>query len=173
MHLPPETRRLRFRPLVPADAAALADVFNDDYAKQFYGEMSLELAEKWVRKNEKRYLDDGSGLWALELLDTGEFIGDCGLAYQDVDSVRELEIGYHIHRDHRRKGFASEAAKACFEYGFANMDIERLISLVDKTNVASEGVASRLYNERSETVRANRPHWVYFTRREDWLKAQR
>jgi len=34
------------------------------------------------------------------LKSTGELIGDCGLTVQDVDGAKEVEIGYHVRRDH-------------------------------------------------------------------------
>ena len=169
MQIPPNTSRLKFRPLAPNDAPALAAVFNDPYARQYYPDMNLETAARWIEKNKARYRDDGYGFWALELLETGELIGDCGLVVQTVDDAQEVEIGYHIHSKHRRQGLASEAAQACLDFGFSNTDAERLISLVDKTNIASETVALRIHRERSETIRRDRPHWVYFTQREDYL----
>ncbi|MBL0044007.1 MAG: GNAT family N-acetyltransferase [Flavobacteriales bacterium] len=60
-----------------------------------------------------RYERDGSGLHALELLGTGEFVGLCGLLTQEVDGKMELEIGYHLLPGQWHKGFATEAAVFC------------------------------------------------------------
>jgi [ribosomal protein S5]-alanine N-acetyltransferase len=45
------------------------------------------------RKQLQRYATDGFGLWAIELRETGGFVGDCGLTVQTVDDAREVEVG--------------------------------------------------------------------------------
>ena len=68
---------------------------------------------------------------------TGELIGDCGLVRQTVDGTDEIEIGYHVRRDQWGHGYASEAARACRDYGFANLKVDKLISLIRPENIAS------------------------------------
>ena len=62
----------------------------------------------------------GFGLWALELKTTGASIGDCGLTYQDVEGSPQLEVGYHVMQRERRKGYATEAARACLDSPASN-----------------------------------------------------
>lgn len=74
----------------------------------------------WIEWNLRNYEEFGFGLWAMELKETGAFIGDCGLTYQEVEGERELEIGYHVLGTERGRGYATEAARACLNYGFLN-----------------------------------------------------
>ena len=166
MQLPPDTLRLKFRPFADEDAGPLFAVLDDPYSQRFYPDMSPELAQAWVRRNLERYEQDGFGLWVVELIETGEMIGVCGLTMQPVNEGRELEVGYHIHAGHRRQGYATEAATACLRFGFEITQAPRIVSLVHKKNVASQGVAESIHQEREETIRRGMPHWVYFTRRE-------
>jgi len=53
------------------------------------------------------------------------------------------EIGYHLRRDYWGQGLATEAAIACREWGFTNLKVDRLISLIRPENVLSCGVAER------------------------------
>ena len=39
----------------------------------------------WIEWNLGNYDELGFGLWAAELKVSGEFIGDCGVTYQDVE----------------------------------------------------------------------------------------
>ena len=64
----------------------------------------------WIEWNLQNYEEYGFGLWAVVLRETDEFIGDCGLTIQNIDGESLPEIGYHIHKNHWRKGFGSEAA---------------------------------------------------------------
>jgi RimJ/RimL family protein N-acetyltransferase len=60
-----------------------------------------------------------------------------------VDGAAELEIGYHVHRDHQRRGLASEAARAVREYAFAELGVDHVISLIRPGNLASRRVAEK------------------------------
>lgn len=167
MHLPTETDRLQFRPFDATHERWILETLNDNYARQFYPDISLDYARRWIAKNQERYHRDGFGLWVLELKESGEFIGDCGLTWQQVDQSIELEVGYHIHPNHRCCGYAVEAARACLLFGFEVTNAHRIVSLVHKKNVASQGVAEKIHQQRTETIRREMPHWVYFTCRED------
>jgi RimJ/RimL family protein N-acetyltransferase len=115
----PETPRLRFRRLTLDDEDQLFEMFADPYARTFYPEMvDPGNVRRWIEWNLRNYEEHGFGLWAVELKESGEFIGDCGLTYQDVAGTPELEIGYHIVQSQRRNGYALEAARACLDFGF-------------------------------------------------------
>ena len=68
---------------------------------------------------------------------------DCGIIRQHVEGERLYEIGYHLRRDQWGRGLATEAAIACREWGFANLNVDRLISLIRPENVPSRRVAER------------------------------
>jgi RimJ/RimL family protein N-acetyltransferase len=72
---------------------------------------------------------------------SNEFIGQCGLLIQTVDGVEELEIGYSIMPNHRKKGYALEAAKKCSVFAFENNFRDSLISIIHVDNVDSAKVA--------------------------------
>ncbi|HEU4334778.1 MAG TPA: GNAT family N-acetyltransferase, partial [Candidatus Eisenbacteria bacterium] len=116
-----ETPRLRLRRFTRDDADALFEVFADPEARRFYPEMEERSAvERWIEKNLLRYEEHGFGLWAMIERESGRLVGDCGLSYQDVEGVSELEVGYHLLAAERRKGYATEAARACLDHGFRN-----------------------------------------------------
>src|SRR5215471_1439216 len=82
----PEADRLRLRPYSLDDERALYEVFADPYARTFYPEMAdSKNVRAWIEWNIRNYDELGFGLWAVELKVSGEFIGDCGLTYQDVE----------------------------------------------------------------------------------------
>jgi RimJ/RimL family protein N-acetyltransferase len=74
---------------------------------------------------------------------SGELIGDCGIIRQHVDDEYLYEIGYHLRRDHWKQGLATEAAIACRDWAFANLKVNRLISLIRPENLPSRRVAER------------------------------
>ena len=160
-----QTPRLRLRCLVLDDLEALRPVFADPYAAQFYPAMGqTERLERWIQWNLQNYADYGFGLWALVRLDTGAFVGDAGMTYQTLEGQRVLEIGWHIHPLHRRQGLATEAGRACLDYGFRQLQATTLCSIVDPANAASIQVASRVH-ARSRMFRGSQgPMHVFSTK---------
>jgi RimJ/RimL family protein N-acetyltransferase len=139
-----QTPRLVLREFTPEDAGALAKVICDPETMRYYPEpYHLAEVEQWIARNRQRYRDDGVGLWAMELPETSELIGDCGIIRQQVDGESLFEIGYHLRRDLWHQGLATEAAMACRDWGFAHLKIERVISLIRPDNLASRRVAER------------------------------
>ena len=163
-----ETQRLALREFQFEDLDALATILSDPETMRYYP-MSFDRAAVagWIQRNRTRYANDGYGLWAMILKSTRELIGDCGLVRQSVDGVDEIEIGYHVHRDLWGQGFATEAARACRGFGFANLAIERLISLIRPENLASRRVAEKNgMTICKQVTRANLLHYVYAIKRD-------
>ena len=66
-----------------------------------------------------------------------------------------LEIGYWVHSDHTRKGYATEIGAALTSAAFTVPDIERVEIHHDKANLASAGVPRSLgYTFAGETLDA-------------------
>ena len=159
-----QTQRIGMRRYVPEDAEALRPVFSDPYAAKFYPAMNTaEAIERWIKWNLKNYDDYGFGLWALELLETGLFIGDAGITYQTVEGSRILEIGWHVHPEFRSLGYATEAAQACLKFGFVNLQADTLSSIVDPANIASIKVATRVHAAKREYEGKNGPRLLFST----------
>ena len=124
--------------------------------------------EQWIARNRQRYAKDGHGLWAMVLKSSGEMIGDCGLTVQEVDGVDEVEIGYHVRRDLWGQGLATEAARACRDFGFSRLPVERVISLIRPENLPSRRVAEKNgMTVWKEIVWRGLPHIVYAVQRGD------
>jgi [ribosomal protein S5]-alanine N-acetyltransferase len=165
-----ETPRLVLREFVADDRDALARVLSDPETMRFYpAPLDRAAVEEWIARNRRRYGKDGHGLWAMVSRSTGELIGDCGLTVQTVHAADEIEIGYHVRRDCCGQGFATEAAHACREYGFAKLPVERLISLIRPENLPSCRVAEKNgMTVSKEVMRAGFLHYVYSIRRDEW-----
>jgi RimJ/RimL family protein N-acetyltransferase len=141
-----ETERLLLRPLTINDADALLGIFADPLAMRHYkGTKNRKETIEWIDWNLESYRDHGFGLWAVVRKDTGQFAGQCGLVMQrDVDGRDEVEVGYSFLREQWNQGFATEAAIACRDFGFKNLDLTHLVSLIDPANLASKRVAEKI-----------------------------
>jgi ribosomal-protein-alanine N-acetyltransferase len=162
-----ETPRLILREFSPNDVEALARVLSDPETMRFYlAPLDRAGVEEWIARNQRRYAKEGHGLWAMVLRTNGELIGDCGLTVQEVDATDEIEIGYHVRRDYWRQGLATEAARACRDYGFAHLPVDHLISLISPENLPSRRVAEKNgMTIWKQVIRKSLPHLVYSIRR--------
>jgi [ribosomal protein S5]-alanine N-acetyltransferase len=163
-----ETPRLILREFTLDDVDVLARVLSDAETMRFYpAPFDRDGVEKWISRNIGRYEKDGFGLWAAVLKAKGEVIGDCGLTVQNVDGVDEVEIGYHTRRDLWGQGLATEAARACRDFGFARLGVDQLISIIRPENLASRRVAEKNgMTVAKQVLWANLPHLIYAIRRD-------
>ncbi|TYC96316.1 GNAT family N-acetyltransferase [Arthrobacter echini] len=146
--LPPPTGRLQFREMADTDLDNITALLGDVEVMRFYpAPKSREEAARWIQWNQENYAEHGYGLWILEAHD-GEFIGDCGLTWQQVNGVQKLEVGYHVRADLHGHGFATEAAIACRDYAREHLDAAELVAIIHPDNRASERVAEKLGMQR-------------------------
>ena len=165
-----ETERLFLREMTMGDFDSLYAVLADPEIMQHYPySFDEERVRSWIERNMKRYTDDGFGLWAVCLKDTGEMIGDCGLTLQNIDGQMLPEIGYHIRKDQQRKGYAKEAAMAVRDWAFGNTEYPALYSYCKYTNVGSFKTAESIgmHFEKEYEDEANKITHVSVIRRED------
>ncbi len=140
-----QTERLTTRFLTMDDCQPWSVFLGDKECIKFFPkadfETPLDRSEFWIDKQINRYKENKYGLQALIDKNTGEFIGQCGLLLQDVDGIKELEVGYHIFKNHWRKGYAIEAAKFFKDYGLKNKQADSIISIIHHQNIRSQKVA--------------------------------
>src|SRR5262245_12549591 len=93
------TPRLVLREMTRDDLDFVAEMMGDPDVTRYYPKQySREEARHWLERQLERYRRDGHGLWLVTLKSTGEPVGQVGLAMQDVDGIREPEVGWLLHR---------------------------------------------------------------------------
>jgi RimJ/RimL family protein N-acetyltransferase len=103
-------------------------------------------------------------------------VGGCGLHRRGGPGV--LDIGYWIHADHVRRGYAKELARALTDAALAQPGIDRVDIHHDRANVASGAVPRSLgftfLGERPDAVKApgeDGVDWCWSTSRRPGLQA--
>lgn len=137
-----ETGRLSLRPLVTSDVRAFVDLHADPRGNRFVGRFSQRQALERLAEVERQWASRGHGLCAVELRSSGEFIGRSGLQYWK--QFDEIELGWTLKAEQWGHGYATEAARACLDWGFANLDAEYFTALMKPGNFPSVKVAERL-----------------------------
>ncbi len=159
--LPSPTARLRFREMREDDLDQIAEMLGDPEVMAFYPAVKTHAeSAEWIARMQERYREHGHGLWVIETHD-GEFIGDCGLTWQSANDAPVLEVGYHVRRASQRRGYATEAARACVELVARELAPTLLTAIIHPANTASRGVAENLGMTHIDDDRAH--PWIVRT----------
>jgi ribosomal-protein-alanine N-acetyltransferase len=141
------TSRLILRKFNESDAEPLLSFRGDPEVMRFSiagPQMQEDIQTKYLPSCLQRYSRDGLGQWAVVRKSDGVCVGECGICVQEVDGEREFEISYRLRRDCWGMGLATEAARACRDYGFKHAGLRRLISIIESENAASIRVAEKM-----------------------------
>jgi ribosomal-protein-alanine N-acetyltransferase len=94
----------------------------------------------WMIEHQEKH---GFSLWAVVEKESGDLVGDCGLIYVGGRGP-EIELAYHLARDRWGRGYVTEAAAACVDYGLGELDLEEIIALTDPGHFVSRRVMEKI-----------------------------
>jgi len=166
-----ETERLLIREMNFDDFDALFDILSDAETMAHYpSPFDEEKVRSWIAWNIDNYRKYGFGLWAVVLKECGKVIGDCGVTMQNIDGEMLPEIGYHINKNHSRRGYGSEAAESVKKWAFENTNFDQLYSYMKHTNIASAAVAESIGMTKIKEFPDNKNGmtYVYSISRAQW-----
>ena len=106
--------------------------------------LTREASDQLAVWAQERYAREGTGLVAIERRADGVFLGMCGLHCLTDWYPDDIEIGWRLARAHWGQGYATEAATAWLEHGFATLGPPRVISVTGPPNTGSLAVMHRL-----------------------------
>jgi RimJ/RimL family protein N-acetyltransferase len=138
-----ETERLLLREFTPKDGFHFYHLNNDPDVVKYTGNSafsSLEEANKFIL-NYNDYKLNGFGRWAVLLKDTNEFLGWCGLKFEEEKN--EIDLGFRFYKKYWRKGYATESAIACVNYGFNKLKLKEIVGRAYLENKASISVLKK------------------------------
>ena len=133
-----ETPRLTIRGFKTSDAQALHAIVGDPEIVKYVGDgqpISLERCEKWIVISNATYERQNYGAMAVIENSSLKLIGYCGLVFGDDKTTPE--IIYSFIKTAWGKGFATEAAWACIQYGFEKLKLRRIIGRAMPDNIGS------------------------------------
>ena len=142
-----ETERLILRHLVPDDLDSLFALYSDPEIRRYFPEGTLNYEDtkeelEWFLQGHPEHPE--LGLWATILKESNQFIGRCGLLPWTIDGRFEVEVAYLIDKAYWRQGLGTEAAQGILDYGFEQLQLSRLVCLIDEENAASIKVATHI-----------------------------
>jgi RimJ/RimL family protein N-acetyltransferase len=142
------TARLRLRPFAEADAAAHLALYQDPEVTRhlgggpFLGDQIAARSRRAVDKFARHWAEKGFGVFAVEELLSGRFLGQCGL--NPIDELGEIEILYAFERAAWGRGYATEAGRAALAYGFEQTGLHRIVAVTRPEHARSRHVLEKL-----------------------------
>ncbi len=139
-----ETERTIMRMLSKEDAIDFFNLNLDKEVLKYTGDQPFENIQASIDFLTKYDQYEKYGVGRLAVIDkaTLKFIGWCGLKYSQEKN--EYDIGFRFFKNYWNKGFATETAKKCLEYGFDELKIDRIIGRAMKENIGSIKVLEKI-----------------------------
>jgi RimJ/RimL family protein N-acetyltransferase len=140
-----ETLRLELREFTPADFADLHRLDTDPRVMKYINggrpatREETAAAIRRIVRYPRLYPD--LGIWYATRRDTGAFIGWFSLKY--AGKSPDFEIGYRLLHEAWGRGYATEGATALLRFGFDELQLHRIIGVVDPGNDASARVLQK------------------------------
>lgn len=141
------TERLLLRRWREEDREPFAALNADPAVMEFFpAPLSRRESDALLERIELGFERHGFGLWALELRESGEFIGFTGLAVPPFEAhfTPAVEVGWRLARSAWGRGYATEAARAALAQGFGPAGLEEIVSMTTVRNRRSRAVMERL-----------------------------
>jgi RimJ/RimL family protein N-acetyltransferase len=130
-------------------------------------------SDEFVDRIEVHFDETEFGLWAVEIVGSGEFAGYVGLWPATFEShfTPAIEVGWRLARRFWGSGLAPEAAQATIDDGFHRLGFDEIVSFTSAINLNSRRVMEKLGMKHDPTddfdhpaVAVNdplRPHVLY------------
>lgn len=141
------TARLLLRRWRDEDRAPYAALNADpEVTATLAGPLTRAESDAMVDRIEAGFAEQGFGLWALERLDTGDFVGFTGLSVPGFEApfLPAVEVGWRLARAAWGHGFATEAARAAVDDGFTRVGLPEVVSFTAESNHRSRAVMERI-----------------------------
>ena len=142
-----ETHRLILRNWLESDLEPFFKLNSDPNVMEFMPNLlTREQSDEMAKSISNEFKLNGFGLWALEIKETGKFIGFTGLNRPKFAShfTPCVEVGWRIQYESWGNGYATEAAQKALEIGFDKFDLEQIVSFTVPQNVRSINVMKKL-----------------------------
>ena len=149
-----KTKRLD---LVEIQQIHLSDIFllfSDKKVTEYYNLLPLKSEQEgqklldWFRNRFK----DGLGIrWGIALKGESNIIGTVG--FNNYTQKHRANIGYDLKSSYWNRGYMTEALQTAINFGFSELDINRIEAEVMQGNVISEKLLEKLNFRREGILR--------------------
>lgn len=141
------SERLGFRNWKGSDIKFLSKMnINPQVMEFFPSTVDESQTATFIQRMQAEYTEYGFCYFAVDLISSEDFIGFIGLSNKtfEADFTPCVDIGWRIDPNHWNKGFATEGAVACLNYGFNSLGLNSIVSTAPKINKKSIEVMKKI-----------------------------
>lgn len=159
------TKRLFIRELAVSDIPDIYPIYSDSQVKKYidniddYLELEMEKQKAYIQNVYSFY---GFGLWGVFGKTSKKLIGRCGLENETIDGTNEIMLSYLLDSQHWGYGYALECCEAVLKYAKEQLDLKRIVAVIDFDNIRSIKTAEKLgMKYEKDVVFNNRNRHLY------------
>lgn len=162
------TSNFQLRPFIISDLEIFWHWVRHSNAMDY--ELDIDSAKRMLDRFIHSYERLGFSKFAVFFKENDEFLGYCGFELlHDPEGLRnplpktyfnqimqsrastyyphssyDLELGYRIHEKHWGKGYATEIADGICQWGFTNINTNRILAMTEPSNISSQKVLEKI-----------------------------
>ena len=159
------TKRLFIRELAVSDIPDIYPIYSDPQVKKYidniddYLELEMEKQKAYIQNVYSFY---GFGLWGVFGKTSKKLIGRCGLENETIDGTNEIMLSYLLDSQHWGYGYALECCEAVLKYAKEQLELKRIVAVIDFDNMRSIKTAEKLgMKYEKDVVFNNRNRHLY------------
>ena len=118
---------------------------------------SKEVAIEWIQAHDIRYKEGGFVVYAIRLRHSDNLIGAISLIIDQTSN--HAELSYWIRQESWNKGYCTEAAQAIIQFGFENLNLNKIYAEHMVRNVASGKVLEKLGLKKEGHLKQHFKKW--------------
>lgn len=145
-----QTNRLILRQWQEDDFEPFYLLNSDPRVMEFFPSiLTRDESDQMIKRMQTKIEERGWGWFAASLKDHDKFIGFIGMNFIDEISfpthfTPAVEVGWRLAYPFWKKGYATEGALACLNYGFNVLNLKEIVSFTAKQNIRSRAVMERI-----------------------------
>lgn len=140
-----QTERLDLVAINDSHAPGIFKLFGDERVTKYYNIVTLteqKETQKIIDWFQTRFAEKAGIRWGISLRGSDDIIGTIG--FNNYTKQHRANIGYDLQFEHWGQGYAAEALAAVINYGFTQLDINRIEAEVMQGNTASEKLLEKM-----------------------------
>ncbi|MGQ4666019.1 GNAT family N-acetyltransferase [Metabacillus halosaccharovorans] len=157
MSLKLETVRLILQPFKKEDAFRIRDLANDKELADILGlphPYELEYAKDWIAMQPEQIKNGVEYPLTITFKESYEIIGTITIRIDKSNNKGEL--GYWIGKDYWGNGIATEAVNKIIDFGFNQLNLNKIWASAITRNIASKIVLEKAGLQKEGTLKQNR-----------------
>jgi len=115
--------------------------------------LNQKQTNEFITRLQTQYSKNGFCYFAVDKLESNEFIGFIGIAELTFksDFTPCVDIGWRLAQSEWGKGFATEGAKKCIEFAFNEIELKNIKSICPETNNKSEKIMKKIGMKKTKS----------------------